>query len=210
MTAPDKPSKVRFAWSGAVAGQGWGINPEWGGMRGFDAVRLREPDFFIHSGDTIYADVPLKSEVQLPDGTVWKNVVTEAKSKVAETLAEFRGNFAYNLMDENVRRLQSQVAQIWQWDDHEVMNNWSPGRDLTADNRYREKDILKIAARAKQAFLEYSPIPAVRTFTARSPTDRCWMCSCSTCGPTAPPIATTCSQIVAAQPTTWAVRRSPG
>ena len=163
MTAPDKPSKIRFAWSGDVAGQGWGINPEWGGMRGFDAVRLREPDFFIHSGDTIYADVPIKSEVTLPDGTIWKNVVTEAKSKVAETLDEFRGNFRYNLMDSNVRGLQSEVAQIWQWDDHEVMNNWSPGRDLTADNRYREKDILKIAARAKQAFLEYSPIPTGST-----------------------------------------------
>ena len=86
-------------------------------------------------------------------------MVTEAKSKIAETLDEFRGNFRYNLLDENVRRLQSEVAQIWQWDDHEVMNNWSPGRDLAADNRYREKDVLKIATRAKQAFLEYSPIP---------------------------------------------------
>ena len=159
MTAPDKPSKVRFIWSGDVAGQGWGINQDWGGMRGFDAVRQREPDFFIHSGDTIYADVPIKSEVKLPGGALWKNVVTEAKSKVAETLDEFRGNFRYNLLDENVRRLQSEVAQIWQWDDHEVMNNWSPGRDLAADNRYREKDVLKIATRAKQAFLEYSPIP---------------------------------------------------
>ena len=159
MTAPDKPLKVRFIWSGDVAGQGWGINQDWGGMRGFDAVRQREPDFFIHSGDTIYADVPIKSEVKLPGGALWKNVVTEAKSKVAETLDEFRGNFRYNLLDENVRRLQSEVAQIWQWDDHEVMNNWSPGRDLAADNRYREKDVLKIATRAKQAFLEYSPIP---------------------------------------------------
>ena len=159
MTAPGKASRIRFIWSGDVAGQGWGINQDWGGMRGFEAVRLREPDFFIHSGDTIYADVPIAAEVKLPDGTTWRNVVTEAKSKVAETLDEFRGNFHYNLMDANVRRLQAEVAQIWQWDDHEVMNNWSPGRDLTADNRYREKDILKIAARAKQAFLEYSPIP---------------------------------------------------
>ena len=159
MTAPAKPSKIRFVWSGDVAGQGWGINPERGGMRGFDAMRLREPDFFIHSGDTIYADVPIKSEVKLPDGTMWKNIVTEAKSKVAETLDEFRGNFHYNLLDENIRRFQSETAQIWQWDDHEVMNNWSPGRDLSADNRYREKDILKISTRAKQAFLEYSPIP---------------------------------------------------
>jgi alkaline phosphatase D len=128
-------------------------------MRGFDAVRRREPDFFIHSGDTIYADVPIHAEVKLPDGTIWKNVITEAKSKVAETLDEFRGNYHYNLLDDNIRQFQSEVAQVWQWDDHEVMNNWSPGRDLSADNRYREKDIRKIAARSRQAFLEYSPIP---------------------------------------------------
>ncbi|HEY3743703.1 MAG TPA: alkaline phosphatase D family protein [Bryobacteraceae bacterium] len=159
ITAPAQPSKVRFTWSGDVAGQGWGINKDWGGMRGFDAVRRREPDFFIHSGDTIYADVPIHAEVKLPDGTIWKNVITEAKSKVAETLDEFRGNYHYNLLDDNIRQFQSEVAQVWQWDDHEVMNNWSPGRDLSADNRYREKDIRKIAARSRQAFLEYSPIP---------------------------------------------------
>jgi alkaline phosphatase D len=157
-TASEKPSKVRFVWSGDVAGQGWGINPERGGMRGFEAMRVREPDFFIHSGDTIYADVPIQSEVKLPDGTIWKNLVSEAKSKVAETVDDFRGNYHYNLMDENIRRFQGEVAQFWQWDDHEVMNNWSPGRDLSADSRYREKDIRKIAARSKQAFLEYAPI----------------------------------------------------
>jgi phosphodiesterase/alkaline phosphatase D-like protein len=44
---------------------------------------------------------------------------------------DFRGNYLYNLMDENVLRFNAEVPQIWQWDDHEVMNNWSPGKRTT-------------------------------------------------------------------------------
>jgi alkaline phosphatase D len=32
-TAPAKKRDIFFAWSGDTAGQGWGINPEWGGMK---------------------------------------------------------------------------------------------------------------------------------------------------------------------------------
>jgi len=150
---------VRFAWSGDVAGQGYGISPDWNGMRGFEAVRAAQPDFFIHSGDTIYADNPIEAERKLTGGGVWKNLVTPEKSKVAETVDEFRGAYKYNLLDDNVRRCNAEVPQIWQWDDHEVMNNWSPSTDLRNDARYKEKDIRVIAAHARQAFREYSPIP---------------------------------------------------
>jgi alkaline phosphatase D len=112
----------------------------------------------VHSGDTIYADGPIVAEITLADGSKWRNLTTEAKSKVAETLDEFRGNYLYNLMDDNVRRFNAEVPQIWQWDDHEVTNNWSPGKDLRADDRYTVKDIATLAARGRQAFLEYSPI----------------------------------------------------
>ena len=76
-----------------------------GGMRIYDAMAKRSPDLFLHSGDVIYADNPLLPEVKLADGSVWKNIVTEAKSKVAETLDEFRGQFRYNLLDEQSARL---------------------------------------------------------------------------------------------------------
>ena len=48
-----------------------------------------KPDFFIHSGDYIYAEHPLESQVKLEDGSIWKNIVTPEKSKVAETLLHF-------------------------------------------------------------------------------------------------------------------------
>src|SRR5688572_10342881 len=43
---------VTFAWSGDVAGQGWGIDEARGGMRAFETIRAMAPDFFIHSGDS--------------------------------------------------------------------------------------------------------------------------------------------------------------
>ena len=149
---------IRFVWSGDTAGQGWGINEAWGGMKIYEQMRKQSPDFFLHSGDTIYADGPIAKEVKLGDDSVWTNVVTEEVSKVAETLNEFRGRYRYNLMDANVRRMAAEVPQIWQWDDHEVTNNWSDSKDLAADKRYTEKNVPLLVARATRAFMEYAPL----------------------------------------------------
>src|SRR5206468_2772104 len=89
-TAPADRRDVSFVWGGDVAGQGWGINPDEGGMFTFETMRKHRPDFLLHSGDTIYADGPIKSEVKLADGKIWKNVTIPEKAKVAETLDEFR------------------------------------------------------------------------------------------------------------------------
>ena len=158
LTPPAARRDIRFVWSADTAGQGWGINPEWGGMRIYETMRQVEPAFFIHSGDTIYADGPIAAEVALPDGGVWKNLTTEAKSKVAETLAEFRGNYAYNLMDENVRRFNAAVPMLAQWDDHEVVDNWYWEKRLDQDERYEEKSVALLAARGLRAFTEYLPV----------------------------------------------------
>ncbi len=58
-TPPSRRRDVRFVWSGDTAGQGWGINLGFGGMKIYEAMRQVRPDFFIHSGDTIYADGPM-------------------------------------------------------------------------------------------------------------------------------------------------------
>ncbi|MBB4287716.1 alkaline phosphatase D family protein [Roseospira goensis] len=156
-TAPADLSPVRFVWSGDTAGQGWGINPAWGGMKIYETMRQADPDFFLHSGDYIYADGPLKAEVPLADGSTWENLVIPEKEKVAETLDEFRGNYRYTLMDENVRAFHAEVPVFAQWDDHETTNNWYPQEVLTADDRYAVKSAALLSARAKQAFAEYTP-----------------------------------------------------
>jgi alkaline phosphatase D len=149
---------VTLAWSADTVGQGWGINREWGGLRLYQTMRRAEPDVFIHCGDTIYADGVLQAEVKMEDGTIWRNVVTEAKTKVAETLDEYRGNYKYNLLDEHMRTFNADVGQIVMWDDHEVRDNWYETRDLTKDARYAVKSVGLLAARARQAFLEFNPV----------------------------------------------------
>jgi alkaline phosphatase D len=152
---------VTLAWSADTVGQGWGINPAWGGLRTYQALRAAEPDLFVNCGDTIYADGPLVSEVRLDDGTIWRNVVTESKAKVAQTLDDYRGNYRYNLLDEHMRRFNADVPQIAMWDDHEVRDNWYETRSLESDARYSVKSTALLAARARQAFLEYHPIAPV-------------------------------------------------
>lgn len=157
-TAPAKRREgARFLWSGDIAGQGWGINPDIGGYRAYDEMRRLDPDFFLCSGDTIYADGVIEPSVTLPDGRIWRNITTEEKSRVAQTLADFRGNFRYNLLDENVRRFNAQVPTVVQWDDHEVRNNWYPGQILD-DPRYTEKNVNVLAERSRRAFGEYFPV----------------------------------------------------
>src|SRR5262249_11677357 len=145
-----------------TAGQGWGIDEARGGMRTYATMLRSRPDFFIHSGDNIYADGPITAEQKLPNGQLWKNVVTEEKSKPAETLAEFRGNYKYNLLDRNGLAFNAAVRNSSQWDDHEVTNNWWPGEPLTRAEhlrkKYVEKNALLLAARASRAFHEYMPM----------------------------------------------------
>jgi alkaline phosphatase D len=156
-SAPSSPRDIRFVWSADTVGQGFGINPDWGGLRMYETMRRAAPDFFVHCGDTIYADNPLAAELTLDDGTIWRNQVTPAKAKVAETLEEFRGNHLYNLLDENVRRFNADVPLVMLWDDHDVLNNWYP-QEVLNDRARQVKSVALLAARAGRAFLEHYPI----------------------------------------------------
>src|ERR1700730_15967131 len=159
-TAPVERRSISFTWSGDTAGQGWGIDPSRGGMRTYRTMLENRPDFFIHSGDQIYADCPVPAELKLPDGNIWRNIVTEEKSVVAHSLAQFRGNYKYNLLDDNLRAFNAQVPMLAQWDDHEVTNDWSPAG--TADETgYAEDGTSRMVARAARAFHEFMPIRGV-------------------------------------------------
>ena len=156
-TAPGDRRPLSFVWSGDTAGGGWGIDLSRGGMRCYATMHAERPDFFIHCGDSIYADTPIASQPTLPSGEIWRNIVTEEKSKVAETLAEFRGNYKYNLLDPNVRAFNAEVPIFAQWDDHEVTDDWLPGATIRSDE-YREKSVLNLVARGCRAFHEFMPL----------------------------------------------------
>ncbi|KWX25388.1 alkaline phosphatase [Mycolicibacterium wolinskyi] len=158
-TVPAQPQDIKFVWSGDVVGQGWGINRQ-GGMAIFGAMADRNPDFFVHSGDAIYADNPVPASQEQNDGRMYESVTAPAKDHVAQTLDDFRGNYAYNLGDEHYRRFNATVPQLVQWDDHEVVNNWFPGESLAGQNRkgYTETDADKLAGYAYQAWREWQPV----------------------------------------------------
>jgi alkaline phosphatase D len=161
-TAPSDQRSISFVWSGDTAGQGWGIDEARGGMRTYATMLRNRPDFFIHSGDNIYADGPILAEQKMPNGEIWKNVVMEEKAKPAETLAEFRANYKYNLLDRNLLAFNAEVLIFSHWDDHEVTNNWWPGEPLERAEhkakKYVEPNTLILMARANRAFHEYLPL----------------------------------------------------
>ena len=156
-TAPSDRRSISFVWSGDTAGQGWGIDDARGGMRTYRTMLRSRPDFFVHCGDSIYADCTISSQQKLPNGETWRNIVTEEKSKVATTLAEYRGNYKYNLLDTNLRAFNAEVPIFAQWDNHEVMEEWWPGEAF--DRRgYAVKSALLLAARGCRAFHEFMPL----------------------------------------------------
>ncbi len=205
---------VSFVWSADTVGQGWGINPDIGGMTIYETMRSLAPDFFVHCGDTIYADDPLPSEKKLPDGRLWKNLTTEAKSKVAETLDEFRGNHLYNLIDANLRRFNAEVPTIALWDDHDVVDNWYREKRLDADPRYREKQVGVLRGTPSAPFASSCHSPTGSTgrcgSTASSHSGRASISSASTCGASARPTGRTGRTTPARKPPFSVWNRSPG
>jgi alkaline phosphatase D len=156
-TPSNERRPVSLLWSGDTMGQGWGIDRSRGGMRTYATMLRNRPDFFIHCGDNIYADCTIAAEQKLADGGVWRNIVTEEKSKKAETLADYRGNYKYNLLDDNMRAFNAAVPTFALWDNHETMESWYPG-EPTPWEPIGEKNALIFAARARRAFHEYLPL----------------------------------------------------
>ncbi len=150
---------VRFGWSGDIVGQGFGIDPERGGLFAFESVRKEDFDFFVLSGDTVYADQPLRARLPLPDGTTWNNLVTDEKARVAETLPAFLGQYDYNWVDGHYRNLWATTPVVAQWDDHEVLNNWYPA-EILKDPRYQTRAVHHLQEVGWRALRASLPIDA--------------------------------------------------
>lgn len=164
-TAPADRRSVSFVWSGDTAGQGWGIDPDRGGMRTYATMLGHRPDFFIHSGDTVYADNPILPEQAMPGGGVWRNIAWAERQKAAESLDEFRACWRYNFVDANLRAFNAEIPTFAQWDDHDVMDNWWPDQPLDQKihrtRGYQEPFISPLVARASRAFHEYMPVAPI-------------------------------------------------
>ncbi|MFZ1185123.1 MAG: alkaline phosphatase D family protein [Pseudolabrys sp.] len=147
-TASIDRRSISFVWSGDTAGQGWGIDTSRGGMRTYRTMLHNRPDFFVHCGDSIYADCTVPAQQKLPSGETWRNVVTEEKSKVATSLDDYRGNYKYNLLDANLRDFNAEVP---------IFAHWWPGEAFERRG-YDTNSALLLAARGCRAFHEFMPL----------------------------------------------------
>lgn len=164
-TAAVHAAAQSIVWSGDTCGQGWGIDRARGGLTTYRTMLGLRPDLFVHVGDTIYADEPMDETVLLPDGTTWRNELTEDVMVVSETLDQLRGRHRYPLRDDNVRAFYASVPTVSMWDDHETCNNWWPGETID-DERYGERRADVLALRGRRAWQEYQPVPVKRLAAA--------------------------------------------
>lgn len=103
---PDDPADVSFAFSGdsRESYQPFSI---------MDSIRAMRPDFFMHLGDTIYAD----------------------RAGRASELSRFWAKYRANRADPPTQRLLSETSLYAIWDDHEVADNYHPAHPLAPVGR---------------------------------------------------------------------------
>ena len=163
-TAPADRRSVSFVWSGDTAGQGWGIDEARGGMRTYATMLRNRPDFFIHCGDTIYADGPIAAEQKLPDGRVWRNVVTEEKSKVGRDARRVPRQLQIQSARRERARLQRRGADLRAVGRSRGHQQLVAGRAADPRRASRKKYVERTPCcwrrAASRAFHEYMPMRA--------------------------------------------------
>ena len=163
---------LTFVWWGDLGGQGYCRDPERGYAIFIQMARLT-PDFAIANGDSVYTDgicPPVTPHPDHPRNLVSPDPETAVHQLVpatdprwktkAEVLAAYRAKWKYNLEDEAYRRFHAQTPHYYQWDDHEVLNDWSPGEEnIGAIRGSRDaRPASALSEPGRQGFFEYTPI----------------------------------------------------
>lgn len=163
-TAPPRAAArpVTFVWSADVGGHGW-CRDVARGYAIFDAIRAVAPDFFLASGDMIYADATCPEEGPEGRRNVPGDFADVADSTVDWTDAPamraiFNRHWRYNRADPSLQAFLREVPMISQWDDHEVVNdfggNWTHWNAHTA----ARAGYPTLVDAGRQAFFNWSPI----------------------------------------------------
>ncbi len=173
-TAPadDMARPLTLVWWADLAGQTYCRDPERGYALFTQMARLA-PDLAIANGDSIYADDACPPVGLFPDhprNALSADPETAAFQLVpatdprwrteAEVLAAFRAKWKYNLEDDAYRRLRAQTPHLYQWDDHEVIDDWYPGEDRIGAIRGAADDrpMAALSVPARRSLFEYTPI----------------------------------------------------
>ncbi len=153
-TAPEPAASapVRLAWSGDLGGQ----NACRDASRGypiFAAIAARAPDVFVALGDLVYADAVCQGVGR------YGNVQVPGPGPAAD-LEGFRAHWRYNRDDRTFRRLLATTSIIGVWDDHEVRDDFGPGRDAGPGG-------VPLLPLGRQAFTEWTPLRPGPFYRAR-------------------------------------------
>jgi alkaline phosphatase D len=119
---PDEDTKVSFCFSGDT-------RDSYRPFMVMNAVHLQRPDFFMHLGDTIYADI----------------------NGVARQLPEFWSKYRRNREDLSTEGCFCATSVYATWDDHEVVNDFGPGHQLAPIGRKAFLDYWPIRHREGEA-----------------------------------------------------------
>ena len=103
---PQDPAIVSFCFSGDT-------RESYQPFTVMDVIRARRPDFFLHLGDTIYAD----------------------RGGTAHRLSDFWAKYRANRADAWSQFCLAETSAYVVWDDHEVEDNYLPGNPLASAGR---------------------------------------------------------------------------
>jgi alkaline phosphatase D len=113
---PHRPCKPPFGEAclvGRHCRPGLGIDESRGGMTTYATMLSHDPDFFLHSGDTVYCDGPIAAEKEMPNGEVWQSIVAEGWRRSPRRWMSTRGRFKYNMLDQHVRAFNAAVPRLY-------------------------------------------------------------------------------------------------
>jgi alkaline phosphatase D len=175
-TAPaaDAIRPLSLVWWGDLGGQGYCRDPERGYTIFTQMARLN-PDVAIGNGDSVYTDGTCPPTTTLSDHprnalsadpeVAVHQLVSAADPRwktPAEVLTAYRAKWKYNLEDEAYRRFRAQTPHYFQWDDHEVVNDWYPGESqigaIRGTQDTRPMEALSVPGRT--SFFEFTPTRA--------------------------------------------------
>jgi len=123
---PDDLAPVKFCFSGDSRE---GYQP----FTIMDSICSMQPHFFLHLGDTIYADIGGR----------------------ASSLADFWAKYRGNRHDFPTQRLFAETSAYVIWDDHEVTNDYEPGHPLMPIGRQAFLDYWPIQRNPEDAHRLY-------------------------------------------------------
>ena len=160
--SPDAAAPVAFVFGGDLGGGGYCRKPT-SGYAIFGAMRDLAPDFFVASGDMIYADNSCPSLD--PDGSpnIPGGFLSVASARVDwnrpdEVREVYWQHWRYNRGDRQLQQLLRTTPMYAQWDDHEIINDGGAGWSYWNPLRAGRTGFSNLARAARDAFFAYSAI----------------------------------------------------